>query len=260
MRIIQWNVALVLLINTQQFYPVAVQPTIRCDHHKDNVYTLTILLPIIAPQIVYRDYVTLSIDHPEVTLSPWKATPESVIIFDKHFKKDKHAFTQSVIITCQAYVSHTIALPVHLHLSYVTGPRMHVHHKVLPCALDYGVHIDTPQAEPTNTPQSPITSASHNDAINDTTQLSSPDAPRPATDCSGPGCMIMGITVLLAGLLLLNQADQEHSESSLHGGIITIIIAVLIMVHGYHALHSSTHNPTTQNQTHCIDPMNVYQP
>gem|GEM_PF-5706124 len=256
---IAW-LALVTFLGAQTLYPVALQPTLRCNHHKNTTYTLTVILPISAPQIVYRDYVTLSIDHPDVTLTPWKATPESVTIFDKHFKKDKHVFTQSVIITCQAHISHPIMSPVHLHLSYVTGPRIDVHHTMLPCALDYAARSDTPQAEPTHLAQSPSPSAPRDDTPNDTDQLSSPDdAPTPATDCSGPGCMIMGIIVLLAGLLLLNKADQEDSESSLHGGIITIIIAVLIMVHGHHALQINTHNATTQNQTHSSDPMNVYQ-
>lgn len=235
MRITPHNIIVIVWSMLTSCHSVPLAPQLRCDHIKDTLYTLTIDIPIPPSHVVYSDYITLTIDHPSITLASWKVHSQGITIFDKHFKKDKHVFTQAVVVSCQVCVDQASALSAHLHLSYVSGPRIQVHHQVFKLPI---FQKQLPQQTLTNAhtlPQCIFPTPAQNP---DTQTLSKNPAERDSSDCFGTGCLCMGIITLCAALLLLNQAQQENSETALHTGIIALVIAVVIIIHAYYALDS----------------------
>jgi len=86
---------------------------------------------------LYKDYLTFSVDHPDITLSPWKSSIEPVNHYDVTFKDTKKIFNQSLNFVFTAH--HTNQQPIsdaYLHVSYYLYSNHHIDEKIFPLSFE----------------------------------------------------------------------------------------------------------------------------
>lgn len=93
-----------------------------------------IVITFIVPEkdYIYKDFITCSVNEPTVTLSPWKASMQSVNYYDASFKDTKQVFNENfsltMIVTTQKYDTE----PVYLYCSYYRCSEKKINHIILP--------------------------------------------------------------------------------------------------------------------------------
>lgn len=105
---------------------------------------ITIDFTIPKKDFIYKDFITCSIDTPDISLSPWKANKPTVARYDSSFKEAKQVFNEDFSITFVAAreyckTSHHIS---YLYCSYYRHSDKKIN------------HIEFPLSFPTITPQS----------------------------------------------------------------------------------------------------------
>ena len=96
------------------------QPTIDTRQIDGQTYQLTISIPIAQGDALYSDYISFSVDNPNVTLSEWSASQEPKNKFDAEFKQTKKLFTQPFTLSLQASLSDLAEQSATLHLATVS--------------------------------------------------------------------------------------------------------------------------------------------
>lgn len=125
---------LILIFSAAQHY--ADEPTLQTALISPTVVSITISLPAVQHHVIYRDYIDIAVDHPEITLSPWKTQEQSTSIYDKTLKKDMQVFSGAVTILLQAQAASPGVKNAHLHVSYLTSDHRHIIHKVFPLIFE----------------------------------------------------------------------------------------------------------------------------
>ncbi len=82
-----------------------------------TTYELSIDASIPKGDALYADYLSFSIDHPNIILSEWKASQEPISKYDTHFKQTKKIFTEPVRLTLQASLSDPSIDTATLHMT-----------------------------------------------------------------------------------------------------------------------------------------------
>lgn len=91
----------------------------------DNDSQKLALHTTIAPgTIIYKEYISLSVNHPDIELSEWYSDKEPISRYDATFKETKKIFDSDVTLYC-TITKKRDANPddVHLRLSYYAGPQ-----------------------------------------------------------------------------------------------------------------------------------------
>jgi thiol:disulfide interchange protein len=86
----------------------------------NNKSTVIITLPIAKDDYIYKEYLSVSIDHPTAQLSAWKTNCHVSQKYDPYFKNHKKVFTKSLTITLDIQIPPNILIldPLHLYMTY----------------------------------------------------------------------------------------------------------------------------------------------
>src|SRR3989337_330174 len=68
------------------------QPMINTTQIDEQTYQITLSIPIAQGDALYSDYISFSIDHPEISLSQWSSSQEPKSRYDADFKQTKKVF------------------------------------------------------------------------------------------------------------------------------------------------------------------------
>lgn len=98
----------------------------------ENTADLTIKIPKPNNAYIYSDYITISVDNPDVTLSSWTTNQEASSFYDKKFKTTKKIFKEPLSISLQAHLNRPLAHQAHLHLTYYATNDTHITKKIIP--------------------------------------------------------------------------------------------------------------------------------
>jgi len=113
---------------------ILISQTIFSSHIVDQ-HTKTIKLDMNLPagDFIYKDYITISIDHPDIKLSDWNTNVEAIKHFSKSFKETKAIFDKNFIITLQASNLKGIETQqANIHLSYYLHSKNGIVEEVFP--------------------------------------------------------------------------------------------------------------------------------
>ncbi len=101
----------------------------------EQTYAITLDVNLAPGDFVYKDYITISVDHPDVTLSDWQASSEPIDHYDPAFKKTKKIFNKSFSITLQAQTKKTNVQDAYLHFSSYHHKKKKIAHELFHLSL-----------------------------------------------------------------------------------------------------------------------------
>jgi hypothetical protein len=96
---------------------------------------ITISFTIPKKDFIYKDFITCSIDNPNITLSPWKANKLTVAHYDSSFKEAKQVFNEDFIISLYATTKNKSAHSAYLYCSYYRHADKKINHLQFPLAF-----------------------------------------------------------------------------------------------------------------------------
>ena len=67
-----------------------------------TTHQLTVNITLPRGDFIYKDYLDFSVDHPDVTLSDWHASMNSVPYYDPTFRETKQIFNKNFKVTLTA--------------------------------------------------------------------------------------------------------------------------------------------------------------
>jgi hypothetical protein len=97
---------------------------------------ISISFTIPKKDFIYKDFITCSIDNPDITLSPWKANKPTVTHYDSSFKEAKQVFNEDFMIVLTAIAKTTANMPlnnpIYLYCSYYRHAEKKINHVQFP--------------------------------------------------------------------------------------------------------------------------------
>ncbi len=94
----------------------------------DTVKEIVITFIIPEKDYIYKDFITCSVNEPTVTLSPWKASIQSINYYDASFKDTKQIFNENFSLTMIATTQKYDTEPVYLYCSYYRCSEKKINH------------------------------------------------------------------------------------------------------------------------------------
>ncbi|MCX5922527.1 MAG: hypothetical protein NTX86_04340 [Candidatus Dependentiae bacterium] len=116
-----------LIINVLCILPklnAHVQLNITPIHNNEQHITITFTLE--PGDFVYKEYLTITADHPAITLSEWRSNSEAQAYYDTAFKETKKVYIQSFSITVTAKTENINLNDAQLHVSYYQHSSKHI--------------------------------------------------------------------------------------------------------------------------------------
>src|SRR5579872_5316108 len=98
----------------------------------EHTQTITLTIPVPAGSYVYKEYLNLTVDHPEVTLSEWSADRDAATHFDTAFKDNKKVFDKDFTITVQAKTKADRLDNAQLHVAYFVNTNKKITQEQFP--------------------------------------------------------------------------------------------------------------------------------
>ncbi len=114
---------------------MAQDPTIIIEPINDTTYDISITIPIEGNEAVYEDYLDVSIDNPNVSLSAWQPSSVPDSMYDTTFKETKRLYTETVTLSLQATASEPIDATI--HLNYYPRSQKKIMHQMFPVSFTY---------------------------------------------------------------------------------------------------------------------------
>lgn len=93
---------------------------------------ITITVPVAKNDFLYKDYISFSVDHPDIQLSPWKSNIESTSHYDTRFKDSKKIFNKDVTITLTAQKKSDAIKHARLYFNYYLHSKNHIAEIIFP--------------------------------------------------------------------------------------------------------------------------------
>lgn len=120
------------------FGPCAAEaPTLKTTQLSPTSYQLNIEVPAHSDDALYADYISFSVDHPEVQLSDWRSSIEPINKYDPQFKQTKSIFNQPFSITMNAELTDPALTDVNVHMITLQGAQQKNKHYKFPLAFSH---------------------------------------------------------------------------------------------------------------------------
>ncbi len=114
------------------FPSLAKQITLISQKQNPNTYELVFDVPIAQGDSMYYDYLSFSVDHPNITVDSWKTSIEPISKYDTTFKKDKKIFTEPFTIAITLNVNNQDFTNARLHVAYYLKSQKNITQKSFP--------------------------------------------------------------------------------------------------------------------------------
>jgi hypothetical protein len=124
---------LLLIVSIVNFGYTAPECITYAAYDKDP-YTKKITLTFDVPDkdCMYKDFITCSVDHPAVLLSPWKANKQTISYFDPSSKETKLVFNEPFTVSLTATRTKITDDPLYLYCSYYRQSEKKINHVLFP--------------------------------------------------------------------------------------------------------------------------------
>ena len=93
---------------------------------------ITLTIPLRAGDAIYKEYLSLSVDHPGVILSEWQTDQEAIARYDPTFKETKKVFTKPCTISLTATKNGQSVEDANLHLYLYQRSEKQIREHVFP--------------------------------------------------------------------------------------------------------------------------------
>ncbi len=202
------NIAFLISFNMSfGSYPPELM-TYTTTHVDNNTQEITIAFTVPKKDFIYKDFLTISVYEPTVTISSWKANKLPVAQYDPLFKETKQLFIEdfSVSTTVTKKTNGSSLEPVHLYCSYYRQSEKKLHQVLIP--LIFTTDRETPEPKDETATEIPHT---------DTKKTIIPHTPTVLDDYF--------LTFLYVGNAIITQLRTEHKT---HFSLLIILIALFI--------------------------------
>lgn len=126
----------------------------------DHTLQIAVTIELSPNDFVYKDYISFSVDHPDITLSSWQVSQEPTSFFDPLFKETKKIFNKTTTFTVQARANQAIS-NAHLYFNYYQHSNKNIDQTVYPLTFTHTQAVpekQTVQGQQSSAPvQIPIT-------------------------------------------------------------------------------------------------------
>ena len=124
-----------------------------CNNEKE--YNLTLEIDVPENDFLYTDYLTITIDDPQISISSWETKTRVIQHFDPAFNETKKAFNQNTQLTMSlSSPNFNVIEQANLHVSYYLKSNNKVAVEVLPLNFQQTIHdnsletqVDIPEEE-----------------------------------------------------------------------------------------------------------------
>ncbi len=96
---------------------------------------ITINFTIPKKDFIYKDFITCSVDNPNIALSPWKANKPTIAHYDSSFKEAKQVFNEDFSIIISAFTKATTDTSAYLYCSYYRHADKKINHIQFPLSF-----------------------------------------------------------------------------------------------------------------------------
>lgn len=136
----------------------------------DNKYLAELTLTNDNQAAIYHDFITISSDHPDVTVGQWQAKVAPQQQFDSIFNATKAVYPSGSVITVPLTTTKQPINNAHLYVSYMTNKNQKINETFIPLnfeTTESSVTIEEtqPSASPENKNQEPEKQSSWSDKI-----------------------------------------------------------------------------------------------
>jgi thiol:disulfide interchange protein DsbD len=110
---------------------------LSADVVNQHTVQLTVDVALAPEDVLYKDFITFSVDTPQITLSPWHSSVEAVDQYDPISQTTKKVFKTDVTLNLTAtYEKGAECQDAHLHMSYQNGAQQFVDNMfAIPCPV-----------------------------------------------------------------------------------------------------------------------------
>ncbi len=116
----------------------------------DKTSQLSFSFKIPRGDFIYKDYIDLSIDTPNVTLSDWETSINSISYYDPSFKETKQIFNKNITLTINATRTNITPIDANIYLSYYQHSHKKIVQKLFPVTFKQKETITPSVPENTN--------------------------------------------------------------------------------------------------------------
>jgi len=122
----------------------------------DQTTKVEIALTPEAGQAIFKDFLTISVDHPDVKVTPWVSSAQPKVWFDSSLQKEVLAFTKPTVVYLHATKSAGKNVTgASVHISYMTSQGKNTQHEMVPLSFAEVVLQSNSSPEPVKTICSP---------------------------------------------------------------------------------------------------------
>ena len=144
----------ILLLATTLCNSTSVESIIK--KSSDNKHAIELKFTLDKNDYIYNEYIRLSVDNPEVTLTNWKTDIEPIAHYDAEFKDTKKIYNQDFKLVANAScTSETIPDDTYLRVNYYTHKTGNFCETIIPLAMNQGKR-STPSLNNNTVKNSPL--------------------------------------------------------------------------------------------------------
>ncbi len=123
------------------------EPKLTSQQLNGTTYELSIAMPVPEKDALYADYISFSVDHPDITLSEWRPSLEPVSKYDVRFKQTKKMFVQPFTISLQASLADPSIDSANLHMNTFYRSQQKNQHQKFPLSFTSTAPHKAPTSE-----------------------------------------------------------------------------------------------------------------
>lgn len=146
-----------MLIMSSTFF--AVTPKVTILPGDDNKITIELFLDLNKNNFIFKDYITIGSDSPDLIMDSWQSSIEPASFYDTATKTNKKIFNQPVTLTIHATRTDAQNHDAHLQMTYYENSDRTIKHVVIPVSVKQTeatnqtiTYNDLPNATPTTQP------------------------------------------------------------------------------------------------------------
>ena len=122
------------LFNGLYYQNIQAKTALTSEYVNDTIQNIMLRINLSPKDFILKESIDISVDHPAITLSPWKADKNAIERYEATFKDTKKVFEGDVSLSLQATSNKPYAeiQNARLYISYYLGSQKRTVQEVLP--------------------------------------------------------------------------------------------------------------------------------
>ncbi len=123
---------IVTSMGTSLFAAKVKEITVVAQKQDPSSYELVFDIPLAKGDSMYHEYLSFSVDHPDIAVESWEPSIEPTDTYDPTFKKNKKIFTEPFSVTVKLNVKKPDITNAHLYVTYYLKSQKKITQKDFP--------------------------------------------------------------------------------------------------------------------------------